>query len=156
MHQFFKFILFCSSTLQVSDGLSVHHQEYKTVHRASGICQTEFQFDVYLMLYVQSQTPDDGRKDRPKHAECYYKINLKYWCISLVLLQKYITMQGPINVKQYRYFNFNSLNPELNPICYLLVLLAHHFLHFSRIRVKSLTLRLLMSYIYIYIWSAYS
>jgi len=21
------------------------------------------------MLYVQSQTPDDGRKDRPKHVE---------------------------------------------------------------------------------------
>ena len=42
----------------------------------------------------------------------------------------------------------NPLNPELNPICYLLVLLAHHFLHVSRIRVKSLILRLLMSYIY--------
>ena len=45
----------------------------------------------------------------------------------------------------------NPLNAELNPICYLLALLgAHHFLHVSRIRVKSLTLRLLMSYIYIY------
>ena len=44
----------------------------------------------------------------------------------------------------------NPLNPELNPICYLLALLgAHHFLHVSRIRVKSLTLRQLMSYIYI-------
>jgi len=44
---------------------------------------------------------------------------------------------------------FNPLNPELNPICYLLALLgAHHFLHVSRIRVKLLTLRLLMSYIY--------
>ena len=50
---------------------------------------------------------------------------------------------------------FNPLNAELNPICYLLALLgAHHFLHVSRIRVKLLTLRLLMSYIYI--WSAYS
>ena len=38
----------------------------------------------------------------------------------------------------------NPLNPELNPICYLLALLVHHFLHVSRIRVKSLTL------IYIY------
>ena len=45
---------------------------------------------------------------------------------------------------------FNPLNPELNPICYLLALLAHCFLHVSRIRVKLLTLRLLMSYIYIY------
>ena len=45
--------------------------------------------------------------------------------------------------------SFNPLNPELNPICYLLALLgAHHFLHVSRIRVKLLTLRLLMSYIY--------
>jgi hypothetical protein len=43
----------------------------------------------------------------------------------------------------------NPLNAELNPICYFLALLgAHHFLHVSRIRVKSLTFRLLMSYIY--------
>ena len=42
----------------------------------------------------------------------------------------------------------NPLNPELNPICYLLALLAHHFLRVSRIRAKSITLRLLMSYIY--------
>jgi len=46
-------------------------------------------------------------------------------------------------------YRFNPLNPELNPICYLLALLgAHHFLHLSRIRVKLLTFRLLMSYIY--------
>jgi len=45
--------------------------------------------------------------------------------------------------------SFNPLNPELNPICYLLALLgSHHFLHVSRIRVKLLTFRLLMSYIY--------
>ena len=45
----------------------------------------------------------------------------------------------------------NPLKPELNPICYLLAILgAHHFFHVSRIRVKLLTFRLLMSYIYIY------
>ena len=49
-------------------------------------------------------------------------------------------------------FRINPLNPELNPICYLLALLDHHFLHVSRIRVKSLTLRLLTSYIYICIY----
>jgi hypothetical protein len=48
----------------------------------------------------------------------------------------------------------NPLSPELNPICYLLTLLAHDFLHVSRLRVKSLTLRLLMSYMYTY--STYS
>ena len=39
----------------------------------------------------------------------------------------------------------NPLNPELNPIC---LLGAYDFLHVSTIRVKLLTLRLLMSYIY--------
>ena len=47
------------------------------------------------------------------------------------------------------YLSFNPLNAELNPMCYLLALLgAYHFLHVSRIWDKSLTLRLLMSYIY--------
>jgi len=71
MHQFFKVILFCINTLHVSDGLSVYRQESKTVHTASGICQTDSAdcllalafplassqqnlFDIYLMLYVQS------------------------------------------------------------------------------------------------------
>jgi hypothetical protein len=54
-------------------------------------------------------------------------------------------------------YAFNPLNAELNPICYLLALLgARHFLHVSRISVKSVTLRQLMSYIYINIWSTYS
>jgi hypothetical protein len=49
-------------------------------------------------------------------------------------------------------FFFNPLSPELNPICYLPALLgAHHFLHVSRIRVKLLTYRLLMSYSFIHI-----
>ena len=59
--------------------------------------------------------------------------------------------------------DLNPLNRELNPICYFLALLgAHHFLHVSRIRVKLLNFRLLMSYIhiyiyiYIYIWSTHS
>ena len=51
------------------------------------------------------------------------------------------------DIQNLKYFN--PLNPELNPICYLLALLgAHHFLHVSRIRVKLLTFRLLMSCIY--------
>ena len=55
----------------------------------------------------------------------------------------------------FTYHQVNPLNPELNPICYLLALLgAHHFLHVSRIRVKSLTFRRLISYIYI--WSTHS
>ena len=33
-------------------------------------------YDIYLMLCVQSWTPDDGQKDRPKHVE-WYSINSK-------------------------------------------------------------------------------
>ena len=56
---------------------------------------------------------------------------------------EYVTQVSP------RGWEFSPLKPELNPICYLLALLgAHHFLHVSRIRVKLLTFRLLMFYIY--------
>jgi hypothetical protein len=41
MHQFLKFILLWNNTLHVSDGLSVHHQEFKTVHTTTGICRTD-------------------------------------------------------------------------------------------------------------------
>jgi len=40
MHQFLKFILFWNNILHVSDSFSVHHQEFKTVHTATGVCQT--------------------------------------------------------------------------------------------------------------------
>jgi len=56
MHNFLSLL---NITTYVSDGLSVHHQEY-----------------IYLMLYVQSWTPDDGRKDRTKHVE-WYSVNSK-------------------------------------------------------------------------------
>jgi len=41
MHQCLKFILFLNDTLHVSDGLSVHHQQFKIVHTATVICQTD-------------------------------------------------------------------------------------------------------------------
>jgi len=41
MHECIKFILFWNDTLHVSDGLSVHHPEFKTVHTAIGICQPD-------------------------------------------------------------------------------------------------------------------
>jgi hypothetical protein len=33
-------------------------------------------YDINLTLCVQSGTPDDGRKDRPKHVE-WYSVNSK-------------------------------------------------------------------------------
>jgi len=41
MHQCIKFILFWNDTLYVSDSLSVRHHKLKTVHAATGICQTD-------------------------------------------------------------------------------------------------------------------
>jgi hypothetical protein len=38
-------------------------------------------YDIYLTMYVQSRTPDDGRKDRPKQVE-WYTINLKKYAFS--------------------------------------------------------------------------
>ena len=76
-------------------------------------------------------------------------------CVQLVsvtlILLTWRIWWAPNNASKWQMgFNsaFNPLNAELNPICYLLALLEHHFLHVSRIRVKSLTLRLLMSYIH--------
>jgi len=41
VHQRIKFILFWNDTVHVSDGLSVHHQEFKTVYTATGVCKTD-------------------------------------------------------------------------------------------------------------------
>jgi len=35
------FVLFWSNTLHVSDSISVHHRQLKTVHTATGICQRD-------------------------------------------------------------------------------------------------------------------
>jgi len=51
MHRCIKFILFWNGTLHVSDGLTVHQQEFKTVHTATGICQTDT--DVCLLASGQ-------------------------------------------------------------------------------------------------------
>jgi hypothetical protein len=59
-----------------------------------------------------------------------------------------------VAVMKDNFDEFNPLNAELNSICHLLALLGVHSLHVNRIRVKSLTLRLLMSYIYIYMYGA--
>jgi len=76
---------------------------------------------------LASPLPHTHYMPRPSHSSRFYHPNSIGWGAQII----------------------NPLNPELNPICYLLALLgAHHFLHVSRIRVKLLTLRWLMSYIY--------
>jgi hypothetical protein len=108
---FWNLFYFGDNPLHVSDGLSIHHKEFKTVHTATGMCQSsislllvsreQYLLDIYLLLYVQSWTPDNGWKDRPKHVECYpqNKINFRNCCIFLDLLYKCIAMHGPMNVR---------------------------------------------------------
>ena len=73
------------------------------------------------------------------HSQIQLSAHTVYLCV----------LYGSRNKPIISLYNINPLNAELNPIYYLLALLgAHHFLHVSRIRVKSLTLRLLTSYIY--------
>jgi len=75
----------------------------------------------------------------------FYKCTYQITVASYFRKWRLILSRLPLVIKHA----INPLNAELNPICYLLALLgAHHFLHVSRIRVKSLTLRPLMSYIY--------
>ena len=76
----------------------------------------------------------------------YLRTNSDFWPIEHKLIGFYNREKCLLRGMKWV---FNPLNPELNPICYLLALLgAHHFLHVSRIRVKLLTFRRLMSYIY--------
>ena len=61
----------------------------------------------------------------------------------------YTTSTGTAPAHLHYVHQIDPLNPELNPMCCLLALLrAHHLLHVSRIRIKSLTFRRLMSYIH--------
>jgi len=59
----------------------------------------------------------------------------------LKFLFKFLQLNSsPLRFDCVLEYAINPLNPELNPICYLLALLgAHHFLHVNRIRVKLLT-----------------
>jgi hypothetical protein len=86
--QRYTIFFIAANALHVSGGFSAHHQELKTVHTASGICQAclllpltwvnansptlavaASKLDIYQMLYVQFRAPDDGRKNRLKHIE---------------------------------------------------------------------------------------
>jgi len=87
--------------------------------------------------------------DRASFSKLFYfftnLIHLVFFTI-LAYLSLHVSDQS---VHRHEDQMLNPLNAELNPICYLLALLgAHHFLHVSRIRVKLLTLRRLMLYIY--------
>ena len=63
-------IYFWNKTLLVSDGSSVHHQEFFTVHSLRAVSETVWHIP---FLCVRWKTPDDGQRNCPKHVEFYSK-----------------------------------------------------------------------------------
>ena len=97
----------------------------------------------------------DRSPDRSARSQSLYRLRYPDHC----LLYDFRNMKRRIQIMRFLTTHmsnittvvplvfFNPLNAELNPICHLLALLGvQHFLHVSSLRVKSLTLRLLMSY----------
>jgi hypothetical protein len=94
----------------------------------------------WMLLALNTLSLYPANRYVPSHSTIIFKLCRRRFHIKIAFAMTVSMVQGQM---------FNPLTPELNPICYLLALLgAHHFLHVSRIRVKLLTFRLLMSYIY--------
>ena len=100
--QILTLLILCNENASQSQNRHTHtHTEFTSVglqylHTSTYITDTavcllvswqQYLFDIRLLQYVQSWIPDVGRKDRPKHVQCYSnKINLIHWRIWLVLL----------------------------------------------------------------------
>jgi len=71
-------IIYFEKAPHVSGGSSAHLQEHITVHSASDIvnqyCCRLVSWVRYLKLNVQLCAPDDGRRNRPKHAQPFRNI----------------------------------------------------------------------------------
>ena len=73
--------------------------------------------------------------------KCLLTLFITFWCTDIHFCQ----VTGNCGLKETeagksdleKHARVNPLNAELNPTCHLLVLLgAHHILHFSRVKVK--------------------
>ena len=127
-------LIYYSKFIHVSGDVFAHHQEHLTVFTVSGSVHPSCCRHQPAATWVNANTVNT---------------NLDIWLavhhsITFLLLPTWYTNFLFIHTNY-----INPLKPELIPIGYLLALLGdHQFLHVSRIRVKLLTFRLLMSYIY--------
>ena len=107
----------------------------------------------YIPIYIQQDATLHFTFDYNYIIQCHINVigrATRYCCDAVFEVLRHVPMQLLILFfVRFLCRIISPLNAELNPICYLLALWGvHHFLHVSRIRVKSLTLRLLMSFIY--------
>jgi len=61
-------------------------------------------YDIYLLLCVQYETPDDGQRNCPKHVEFYSKNKFEKLVHLVGFTIGIITMHGPLNVKRNSLF----------------------------------------------------
>ena len=116
-----------------------HTRIHTYIHAYIHVCQKTVADGSVRSLLQYCQLPDKNT--------CDISMNIwNFWWKFKFFVGIYCTIsRGTLVGKHW----LNPINPELNPICYLLALLgAYHFLHVSRIRVKLLNFRRLMSYIY--------
>ena len=78
---FSNLFIFWNNTLHVSDGLSVHHQEFKTVHTATAVWHTPVAVCTVLNSWWCTE-----RQSETCRVVFQNKINLRNRCILLVLL----------------------------------------------------------------------
>jgi hypothetical protein len=74
------YTVYLETALHVSGGIFTHHQErvqlvYPSRCRLAGGSNLG---EHYQILQIQSMTPDDGRKHRPKHVEFTWNNKLIY------------------------------------------------------------------------------
>ena len=98
-----------------------------------------------FLMGVIYKTANEGLLSRVSPLTLYYTLRLMSEIVIEIKKKRSVSVQKMCRRPCYDcqgLLYFNPLKPELNPIFSLLALLgAHHFLHVSRIRVKSLTLR---------------
>ena len=66
--------MFRTVPLYIIRSFSLYTQQWYMSYRFADCLlasSQQYMYDICLLLYVESSTPDDGRKDRPKHVECY-------------------------------------------------------------------------------------
>jgi len=72
-----------SNTLHVSDGLSVHHQEFQIVHTATGVCQT----DTAVCLLARRQ-------------QCLFDMCLTQYVADVPISQTYFIWSSTLHVSE--------------------------------------------------------